>query len=178
MLDREGYRPNVGIVLLNQRNEVFWGKRVGQHSWQFPQGGMGHAVQRQVRRHFAPVKVHSLTAVARLHDQSGPSGHVDDLPGFQKMVAIASGPVAHGFFPSDPCRALHHQQLAVLTGQQAHGAPGGQAPSACPADSFQFLTVLQRSAQCGIRHRHLQGDHHADKSVGACMMQAKAFTVQ
>ena len=42
MLDREGYRPNVGIVLLNSRNEVFWGKRVGQHSWQFPQGGIQH----------------------------------------------------------------------------------------------------------------------------------------
>jgi putative (di)nucleoside polyphosphate hydrolase len=42
MLDREGYRPNVGIVLLNGRNEVFWGKRVGQHSWQFPQGGIQH----------------------------------------------------------------------------------------------------------------------------------------
>ncbi|WP_114661658.1 RNA pyrophosphohydrolase [Polynucleobacter necessarius] len=42
MLDREGYRPNVGIVLLNSRNEVFWGKRVGQHSWQFPQGGITH----------------------------------------------------------------------------------------------------------------------------------------
>ena len=42
MLDREGYRPNVGIVLLNGRNEVFWGKRVGQHSWQFPQGGIAH----------------------------------------------------------------------------------------------------------------------------------------
>ncbi|TRZ65598.1 MAG: RNA pyrophosphohydrolase, partial [Rhodocyclaceae bacterium] len=24
MLDREGYRPNVGIVLVNGRNEVFW----------------------------------------------------------------------------------------------------------------------------------------------------------
>jgi putative (di)nucleoside polyphosphate hydrolase len=42
MLDKEGYRPNVGIILLNQRNEVFWGKRIGQHSWQFPQGGIHH----------------------------------------------------------------------------------------------------------------------------------------
>jgi len=42
MLDREGYRANVGIVLLNGHNEVFWGKRVGQHSWQFPQGGIQH----------------------------------------------------------------------------------------------------------------------------------------
>ncbi len=42
MLDKEGYRPNVGIILLNNRNEVFWGKRIGQHSWQFPQGGIQH----------------------------------------------------------------------------------------------------------------------------------------
>lgn len=40
MLDREGYRPNVGIILINNRNEVFWGKRVREHSWQFPQGGI------------------------------------------------------------------------------------------------------------------------------------------
>jgi putative (di)nucleoside polyphosphate hydrolase len=40
MLDREGFRPNVGIVLLNQRNQVFWGKRIRSHSWQFPQGGI------------------------------------------------------------------------------------------------------------------------------------------
>jgi putative (di)nucleoside polyphosphate hydrolase len=42
MLDKEGYRPNVGIVLANPRNEVFWGKRVNQHAWQFPQGGIKH----------------------------------------------------------------------------------------------------------------------------------------
>jgi putative (di)nucleoside polyphosphate hydrolase len=42
MLDRDGYRPNVGIILANPRNEVFWGKRVNQHAWQFPQGGIKH----------------------------------------------------------------------------------------------------------------------------------------
>jgi len=40
MLDREGFRPNVGIILLNSRNQVFWGKRLRTHSWQFPQGGI------------------------------------------------------------------------------------------------------------------------------------------
>ena len=40
MLDREGYRPNVGIILVNHRNEVFWGKRIREHAWQFPQGGI------------------------------------------------------------------------------------------------------------------------------------------
>ena len=42
MLDKEGFRPNVGIILLNHRNEVFWGKRIREHSWQFPQGGIKH----------------------------------------------------------------------------------------------------------------------------------------
>ena len=42
MIDRDGYRPNVGIVLCNCKNEVFWGKRVREHAWQFPQGGIRH----------------------------------------------------------------------------------------------------------------------------------------
>ena len=42
MLDREGYRPNVGIILANGKGEVFWGKRIREHSWQFPQGGIKH----------------------------------------------------------------------------------------------------------------------------------------
>ena len=42
MIDKDGYRPNVGIILCNSRNEVFWGKRMRQHSWQFPQGGINY----------------------------------------------------------------------------------------------------------------------------------------
>jgi putative (di)nucleoside polyphosphate hydrolase len=40
MLDRDGFRPNVGIIIVNHRNQVFWGKRIRSHSWQFPQGGI------------------------------------------------------------------------------------------------------------------------------------------
>ena len=40
MIDSEGYRPNVGIILCNSDGRLFWGKRIGQHSWQFPQGGI------------------------------------------------------------------------------------------------------------------------------------------
>src|SRR5207237_2784104 len=40
MLDRDGYRPNVAIVIVNDHNQVFWGKRIREHSWQFPQGGI------------------------------------------------------------------------------------------------------------------------------------------
>lgn len=40
MIDEEGYRANVGIILCNCDGKVFWGKRLGQDSWQFPQGGI------------------------------------------------------------------------------------------------------------------------------------------
>jgi len=40
MLDRDGYRPNVAIVVANSKNLVFWGKRIREHAWQFPQGGI------------------------------------------------------------------------------------------------------------------------------------------
>lgn len=40
MIDTEGYRANVGIILANQESRLFWGRRIGQDSWQFPQGGI------------------------------------------------------------------------------------------------------------------------------------------
>lgn len=40
MIDEEGFRANVGIILCNYDGKVFWGKRLGQDSWQFPQGGI------------------------------------------------------------------------------------------------------------------------------------------
>lgn len=40
MIDRDGYRLNVGIILLNQDQQVFWARRAGMTSWQFPQGGI------------------------------------------------------------------------------------------------------------------------------------------
>ncbi len=41
MIEKEGYRPNVGIVLANDRGQVLWARRVGgRDAWQFPQGGI------------------------------------------------------------------------------------------------------------------------------------------
>lgn len=40
MIDSKGYRPNVGIILCNDEGRVFWAKRKGVNSWQFPQGGI------------------------------------------------------------------------------------------------------------------------------------------
>ena len=40
LLDKDGFRSNVAIVISNGRGKVFWAKRVGQRAWQFPQGGI------------------------------------------------------------------------------------------------------------------------------------------
>ena len=41
MIDEEGYRPNVGIIVMNKLGQVLWAKRLGkQGAWQFPQGGI------------------------------------------------------------------------------------------------------------------------------------------
>jgi len=40
MIDPEGYRPNVGIIVCNERSKVLWARRCGQTGWQFPQGGI------------------------------------------------------------------------------------------------------------------------------------------
>ena len=40
MIDEDGFRPNVGIILANPRGQVLWARRVGQDAWQFPQGGI------------------------------------------------------------------------------------------------------------------------------------------
>ena len=40
MIDAEGYRANVGIILVNTEGGLFWAKRIGENAWQFPQGGI------------------------------------------------------------------------------------------------------------------------------------------
>ena len=40
LIDKNGYRANVGIVLMNRQKELFFAKRRYQSGWQFPQGGI------------------------------------------------------------------------------------------------------------------------------------------
>ncbi len=41
MIDADGFRPNVGIMLANQQGQLLWARRIGgQDAWQFPQGGI------------------------------------------------------------------------------------------------------------------------------------------
>lgn len=36
----DGYRPNVGIIICNDKGQVFWARRINKDGWQFPQGGV------------------------------------------------------------------------------------------------------------------------------------------
>ena len=40
VIDSKGYRQNVGIVLCHSDGRLFWARRTGMDSWQFPQGGI------------------------------------------------------------------------------------------------------------------------------------------
>jgi putative (di)nucleoside polyphosphate hydrolase len=40
VIDEQGLRPNVGMILVNRMKKVFIGKRFHHKSWQFPQGGV------------------------------------------------------------------------------------------------------------------------------------------
>ena len=43
MIDSNGFRPNVGIIICNKFGQLFWAKRIKQDAWQFPQGGIKEA---------------------------------------------------------------------------------------------------------------------------------------
>jgi putative (di)nucleoside polyphosphate hydrolase len=40
VIDTDGFRPNVGLIIFNDDGKLLWAKRIGQDAWQFPQGGI------------------------------------------------------------------------------------------------------------------------------------------
>jgi putative (di)nucleoside polyphosphate hydrolase len=40
LIDSQGFRANVGIIVANERRQVLFARRIGQDAWQFPQGGI------------------------------------------------------------------------------------------------------------------------------------------
>jgi putative (di)nucleoside polyphosphate hydrolase len=52
VIDSDGFRANVGIVLQRRAGEVFLGRRSSGRGWQFPQGGMrvGESLEEAVFR--------------------------------------------------------------------------------------------------------------------------------
>lgn len=66
MIDKDGYRANIGIVLANNEGKVFWARRCSQDGWQFPQGGI------------KPNETIQQALFRELHEEVGLlSGHVE-----------------------------------------------------------------------------------------------------
>jgi putative (di)nucleoside polyphosphate hydrolase len=40
VIDQDGFRQGIGIILVNSNRQLFLAKRIGKDAWQFPQGGM------------------------------------------------------------------------------------------------------------------------------------------
>lgn len=64
VIDSDGFRANVGIVLMRGGGEVFLGRRMGGRGWQFPQGGVREgeaaevAVLRELREEIGVASTH------------------------------------------------------------------------------------------------------------------------
>jgi putative (di)nucleoside polyphosphate hydrolase len=40
VIDQDGFRPNIGIILSNDERQLLWARRLSRSGWQFPQGGI------------------------------------------------------------------------------------------------------------------------------------------
>lgn len=40
MVDKDGFRANIAIIISDGLGKVLLAKRLGQNAWQFPQGGI------------------------------------------------------------------------------------------------------------------------------------------
>ena len=96
MIDAEGYRANVGIVITNGRGQVFWAKRLGQHSWQYPQGGVDEGESTE------------QTMFRELHEEVGLKPH--------QVEIIAS--TKHWLRYRLPKRLIRHESKPICVGQK------------------------------------------------------------
>ena len=96
LIDAEGYRANVGIVIINDRGQVFWARRYGQHSWQYPQGGVDEG------------ETAEETMYRELHEEVGLK------PEHVKIVASTK----HWLRYKLPKRLIRHESKPVCIGQK------------------------------------------------------------
>lgn len=96
LIDAEGYRANVGIVIINDRGQVFWARRFGQHSWQYPQGGVDEGESAE------------QTMYRELYEEVGLK------PEHVKIVATTK----HWLRYKLPKRLIRHESLPVCIGQK------------------------------------------------------------
>jgi len=96
MIDSDGYRPNVGMILTNTAGQVLWARRIGQDAWQFPQGG--------IRQHETPVEA----LYRELHEEIGLG------PADVSILACTRGWLRYRL----PKRMIRHNTLPICVGQK------------------------------------------------------------
>jgi putative (di)nucleoside polyphosphate hydrolase len=96
VIDPEGFRANVGIILMRGNGEVFLGRQVGGRGWQFPQGGLlsGESVEQAAYR--------------ELHEEIGLA------PSDVEML----GTTAHWLRYRLPSKYLRRNRLPMCIGQK------------------------------------------------------------
>ena len=103
-IDEEGFRANVGIILVDDAGKLLLGGRVGNKGWQFPQGGIldgedpGDAMYRE------------------LHEEVGLAPDDVELLGSRRTGSLPSSRQVH----SPPQQAAVHRSEAALV----HAAAG------------------------------------------------------
>lgn len=97
VINKTGYRLNIGIVLINAHGKVFWGKRIGSmNAWQFPQGGM------------LPYETLEETMYRELNEEVGLS------PGDVEILAVTSKWVTYRL----PVYMRRYSQSPLCVGQR------------------------------------------------------------
>jgi putative (di)nucleoside polyphosphate hydrolase len=96
VIDSKGYRANVGIILTNQEGQLLWARRLGQESWQFPQGG--------IRRN----ESHEEALFRELHEEIGL------LPEDVEIIASTRGWLRYRL----PKRFIRHGSKPLCIGQK------------------------------------------------------------
>ena len=96
MIDADGFRPNVGIILANTHGQVLWARRIGQDAWQFPQGG--------IRAHETPVQA----MYRELKEEVGLESH--DV----EVLACTQGWLSYRL----PKRMIRQNSLPICVGQK------------------------------------------------------------
>ena len=70
VIDSDGFRANVGIIVMNAQGQLLWARRFGsQNAWQFPQGGISddetpiNAMYRELKEELG-LDSHDVTLIA------------------------------------------------------------------------------------------------------------------
>ena len=104
-IDAQGFRANVGIVLIRDGGEVFLGSRSDGRGWQFPQGG--------VQREESPEEA----LFRELHEEIGLEP--EDVEVIATHAGLAALPPAAPVRQAPVATAVHRPEAALVPAAHA-----------------------------------------------------------